>query len=260
MKPAIVGLRQAISKSQRIQHVISGFYIYHQDIYNMMRPSSSSITSETTLDLSMLPSLTLYGDLNMRPFRNAWMLEELQLPYKHIPCKPWSRTAKSINPLGKIPALMVDYQKGTTNDKVLRFVVLESAAINTFLGDLSREYTKFNKNEAVACPSLVPPPGTIHRARYESLVSFMMTELDAQSLWIHRKHGDLFNVFGEAPIAVREAKRQFDNSLKVMEDELCIGSDGECSYLISGGFSAVDILFVHCCSWAEHIGWLVKKE
>lgn len=196
----------------------------------------------------------------MRPFRNAWMLEELQLPYKHIPCKPWSRTAKSINPLGKIPALLVDYQKGTTNDKVLRFVVLESAAINTFLGDLSREYTKFNKNEAVACPSLVPPPGTIHRARYESLVSFMMTELDAQSLWIHRKHGDLFNVFGEAPIAVREAKRQFDNSLKVMEDELCIGSDGECSYLISGGFSAVDILFVHCCSWAEHIGWLVKKE
>ena len=67
-------------------------------------------------------------------------------------------------------------------------------------------------------------------------------------------------IFGEAPVAVKEAKRQFDNSLKVMEDGIHIDSCGDCSYLLSSGFSAVDILLVDCCSWAKHIGWLVKND
>lgn len=47
------------------------------------------------------PKVTLYGDLNMRPFRNAWMLEEIGLPYEHVNCRPWSRRAKGVHPMGK---------------------------------------------------------------------------------------------------------------------------------------------------------------
>jgi hypothetical protein len=109
-------------------------------------------------------------------------------------------------------------------------------------------------------PVLVPAPGSKERARYESLVSFIMTELDSQALWIHRKHSDLANVFGEAPVAVKEARRQFGNSLQILEDELHLNSEGDCCYLLPSGFSAADILLADCCSWAKHIGWLVKKD
>ena len=232
------------------------------DILSIIMMSVTSRTCKSKLMKATLPKLTLYGDLNMRPFRNAWMMQELQLSFKHILCKPWSRVAKSVHPLGKVPSLLVEYPK-ILNEKESEeapFFVFESAAINTFLGDLVREHDDFNKNEDNARPILVPAPGTKERARYESVVSFIMTELDAQSLWIHRKHEDLASVFGEAPTAVKEAKRQFRNSLKAMEDELHVNASGDCSYILPGGFSAADILFVDCCFWAKHIGWLVKNN
>ncbi|KAL7528536.1 hypothetical protein ACHAXR_006682 [Thalassiosira sp. AJA248-18] len=221
------------------------------------------------------PKVTIYGDLNMRPFRNGWMLEEIGLPYTHRMCKPWSRVAKSVHPLGKVPALLVECanddggcEDGTAGEK---FVVLESAAINTFLGDLAREMSSssvdFKQKRNVAdplphnsIPTLVPPPATPQRAKYDSLAMFIMTELDAQSLWIHRKHSDLSNVFGDAPTAVREARRQFDNALDAMVAEIP-GDENDSSndndeYLLPIGFSAVDILLANCCFWAQQIGWL----
>ena len=224
--------------------------------------SVASKTCKSKLVKATLPKLTLYGDLNMRPFRNAWMMQELQLPFRHILCKPWSRIAKSVHPLGKVPSLLVEYPKITDDEESegAPFVVFESAAINTFLCDLVREYDVFNKSEDNVRPIMVPAPGTKERAKYESVVSFITTELDAQSLWIHRKHEDLAKVFGDAPTAVKEAKRQFHNSLKVIEDELHLNSSGDCSYILPSGFSAADILFVDCCSWAEHIGWLVRND
>jgi len=230
----------------------------------------------------------------MRPFRNIWMLEEIGLPYKYVVCKPWSKVAKSVHPLGKVPALLVEYyvNNGAANEKenegkkTAPFVVVESAAINTFLGDAVRNHTTIadndddtqqhqqqHNNNHNSISALIPPPSMPQlRAKYDSLVLFVMTEIDSQSLWIHRKHSDLSNVFGEAPGAVIEARRQFDNALDVMIDEIIItgeedenntslkdgGGDGEgcCYHLLPTGFSAVDILFVHCCSWAQQIGWL----
>ncbi len=201
------------------------------------------------------PHLTLYGDLNMRPFRNVWMLEEIGLSYHHINCKPWSKVAKSVHPLGKVPALVVK-----DDDNQQQFVVLESAAINTFLGDLAREIESnkrtnddFNNEPSIL---LVPPPATQLRAKYDALTLFIMTELDSQALWIHRKHNDLKDVFGEAPIAVAEAKRQFENALDAIELEL----NDESGYLLSSGFSACDILLSNCCFWAQQIGWLARKS
>jgi glutathione S-transferase len=222
---------------------------------------SSSSLAQSKIDLSCLPELTLYGDLNMRPFRSAWMLQELQLPYKHIRCKPWSRVAKSVHPLGKVPALLVEYpstdEKSDDSLDSSSFVVLESAAINTFLGDLSREHDNCNNNESRR-PTLVPPPATQERAKYDSLVSFIMTEIDFQSLWIHRKHSDLANVFGEVPVVVNKAKRQFNNALQVMEDEIHFNGE-KCTYLLPSGFSGADILFANCCFWAQQNYWIERK-
>lgn len=207
-----------------------------------------------TISIKSWPHLTLYGDLNMRPFRNAWMLEEVGLGYHHVSCKPWSTLAKSVHPLGKVPALVVK-----DDDNQQQFVVVESAAINTFLGDLVREIEgnkRTNDDVSSNEPSilLVPPPATQLRAKYDSLTMFIMTELDSP-LWIHRKHHDLKDVFGEAPIAVAEAKRQFENALDAIELEI----NGESGYLLSSGFSACDILLANCCFWAQQIGWLAKS-
>jgi len=227
----------------------------------------------------------------MRPFRNVWMLEETNLPYSHVPCRPRGRKAKSIHPLGKVPSLLVEFppdidansgdvggvgasEDGGPTIGENTLVVLESAAINTYIGDLAREL----QAAATMPPTknkynvLVPPPATPQRAKYDSLAFFIMTELDAQSLWIHRKHDDLKGIFGDAPTAVREAKRQFDNAMGVMLTELkdCSkdcdddgddDNDDDSYHLIpSFGFSAADILFVHCCNWAQQIGWLEKKS
>ena len=199
------------------------------------------------------PSLTLYGDLNMRPFRNIWMLEEINLPYNHIICKPWSRVAKSIHPLGKVPALLVENFYCSSSLKTEKFVVIESVAINTYLGDIVN--TKHNNNTQ-SLSTLVPPPTTLpQRAKYDSLALFIATEIDSQSLWIHRKHEALGNVFGVAPIAVQEAKRQFNNALDVMIDEI-----GDKEYILPSGFSALDIVLVHCVAWAQQISWLEKNS
>ena len=201
----------------------------------------------------------------MRPFRNIWLLEELGLPYKHVVCKPWSRVARGLHPMGKVPALLVesyclDAKDDNEEKREDKFVVLESAAINTFLGDLARELSCNNTNELQNMPNsnkmLVPPPGTLLRAKYDSLTMFVMTEIDSQSLWIHRKHEALSSVFGEAPVAVTEAKRQFDNALDVMAGQV----DEEGRYLLPTGFSAVDIIFANCCFWAQQIGWLARNS
>lgn len=157
------------------------------------------LTATNTNVIKQWPKLTLYGDLNMRPFRNIWMLEEIGLPYKHIVCKPWSRIAKNVHPLGKVPALLVENYSGG-DSKEEKFVLIESAAINTFLGDLARESSVDTHNNKM----LVPTPSTPLRAKYDSLSMFIMTELDSQSLWIHRKHEALSDLFGER-------QRQSDN-------------------------------------------------
>ena len=256
------------------------------------------------------PKVTLYGDLNMRPFRNLWMLEEIGLPYAHVACKPRSSIAMMVHPLGKVPALLVEYDGGGGDGDGGPFVVLESAAINAYLGDLARELTvpppsrgnggddargrgreRGRRDDDNGYPGsttpardralLVPPPATPQRAKHDSLVMFVMTEIDSQSLWIHRKHspsgGGLSKVFGEAPAAVDEARRQFGGALDAVVGEIAAGADDDAGaggngdgygdgdggggrYLLSTGFSAADIIFANCCFWAQQIGWLERRE
>ena len=170
-----------------------------------------------------------------RSFRNVWMLEELQVPYEHILlAKPWSKTAKQYHPQGKVPVI-VDGD----------FVLYESVAINTYLGD------KYGS-------TLVPSVSTRQRALYNQTTLTILTEMDAQGLWIHRKHEQLAEYFGSAsPQVIQEAKRQFVKAHKVMVSQL---ESGGGPYLLGKDFTAADILYIHCLNWAKSIEWFVTPE
>ena len=178
------------------------------------------------------PKLTLLGGSAYRAARCLWMLNELDVPFTHVPCGPRSEEARAADPstFGKIPILL---------DGDLK--VRESAAINTYLGDAYG---------AQSATPLVPPAGTHARAKYEEAVHTLMAELDAQGLWIHRKHEALARIFGACPTAVEHARLQSARVFRVMARQLAAPGP----YLLGAHFSAADILFVHCCNWAEAIG------
>mmetsp|Transcript_12773 Transcript_12773/g.28335 ORF Transcript_12773/g.28335 Transcript_12773/m.28335 type:complete len:189 (-) Transcript_12773:248-814(-) len=128
------------------------------------------------------------------------------------------------------------------------FVMYESAAINTYLGDV------FRGKDGV--PELVPAPGTHARGRYEQVVSFLCCEIDSQCLWVARKHKDLGHLFGAFPEAVAAAQKYYFRCLNAMIAEFrALGTE----YLVGHNFSAADILFCHCISWANAIQWLTES-
>ena len=74
-----------------------------------------------------------------------------------------------------------------------------------------------------------------------------MSELDAQGLWIHRKHEALAGVLApKSEVAVSHAREQTAKTVGILATEMA-GND----YLGGSEFTAADILFVHCLLWAE---------
>lgn len=231
--------------------------------------SASSPSSSTT---SLPSTLTLFGPAFTRVFRCLWMLEELGVPYEHMPRTfPGSRRAKELHPLGKVPMLIENYQ---TEDS---FVMTESANINQYLADkygsvpppiLDNNHND-DLNDSVVPPLLVPPAGSRLRARQDQLVFTIMTELDAQGVWIHRKHEALGETFGHFPEVVEHAQRHFDRVTQaICETNLHVhyqqrqeqydsnNNENPPIYLLGPNlFSAADILFVHTLGWAKAIQW-----
>ena len=175
--------------------------------------------------------LKLLGPASFRAFRCLWMLEELGIPYEHIPARPQSEEVRKYNPLGKIPVLVEQDE----------FCLYESGAINTYLGDKYREFA----------PNLVPVAGTRDRGLYEQTLSVLNAELDAQALWIHRKHDALGDIFTHIPDAVAHARKYFHKTNRTLIHQLKEGGP----YLLGADFTAVDIYFVHCLNWSKSIGW-----
>jgi glutathione S-transferase len=155
------------------------------------------------------------------------MLQELGVEYEHSIVAPWSDEIKLYHPMGKVPALVIDDT----------FSLYESAAINTYLGDVFSARKK-----------LVPSCPSQERAKYDQTILYIMTEIDAQALWIHRKHAALGKVFGDIPEAVQAAKAQFAKANQCLSRQLE-------PYVLGKEFSAADILYVHCLNWAIAIGW-----
>jgi glutathione S-transferase len=196
-------------------------------------PSFLDVVSSAAMPISASAVPKLFGNARSRTFRCLWMLEELGIPYQHVPSLPQSIEVKKHNPLGKVPVLVEEDG----------FVLYESGAIVTYLGD---RYTRPG-----TMPSLVPKSGTRERGLYDQTMSVLLTELDAQGLWIQRKHEALGEFFTFIPEAVVHAKRYFSKTNRVLIRQLRDGGP----YLLGGEFSGVDIVYVHCLDWSKIIGW-----
>jgi glutathione S-transferase len=177
----------------------------------------------------MASDLTLWGVGTSRTMRVHWMLLELGLDYQFHPIR--SRTGetetgafKLLNPRHKIPVL----QHGS-------FVLTESAAIIQYL------------NETFAAPGrMYVANDTESRAALSEWCYFIVSELDASSLYIVRRHDGLRQTYGDAPAAVASAKNYFSHNLEAMVSRI----ESKNPYLFGEHLSAADILLTTCLDWA----------
>jgi glutathione S-transferase len=157
------------------------------------------------------------------------MLLELGLEYACHPIQ--SRTGethtdafKRLNPRHKIPVL----RHGT-------FVLTESAAIIQYLSET------FANSKEVYVPS-----DAAGRARLHEWCYFILSELDAGSLYVVRRHDGLQQIYGEAPTAVASAKSYFLHNIEAMTARIA----SENTYLFGDRLSVADILLMTCLDWA----------
>jgi glutathione S-transferase len=171
----------------------------------------------------------VWGVGTSRTMRVHWMLLELGLEYECHPIQ--SRTGETLtdefrrlNPRHKIPVL----RHGP-------LLLTESAAIIQYLSEtFPRAAEIYTPNDAEG------------RARLNEWCYFIMSELDAGSLYVIRRHDGLKQVYGEAPTAVESAKNYFLHNIEAMAARI----GGDHTYLLGDQLSAADILLVTCLDWA----------
>jgi glutathione S-transferase len=177
----------------------------------------------------MANDLTLWGVGTSRTMRVHWMLLELGVDYQFHPIG--SRTGetqtgefKQLNPRHKIPVL----QHGS-------FVLTESAAIIQYLSEafagLGRMYVASDIES---------------RAALNEWCYFIVSELDAGSLYVVRRHEGLKQTYGVAPAAVESAKSYFLHNLEAMASRI----ERDSPYLFGERLSVADILLMTCLDWA----------
>src|SRR4051812_9209891 len=133
----------------------------------------------------MSHELTLFGIGTSRTMRAHWMLVELGLDYESRPIQSRSGETltdefRRLNPRHKVPVL----QHGS-------FVLTESAAIIQYLSETFADPAK-----------LYMPQDANARAALNEWCYFIMTELDAGSLYVVRRHDGLASIYGAATAAV----------------------------------------------------------
>ena len=176
------------------------------------------------------PRLILWGAGTPRTLRAHWVLHELGLEYEKHPIG--SRTGetqtpefKRLNPREKIPVL----QDGD-------LALAESAAIVTYLAE---KYGQPN--------GLIPPAGSPERAAYYEWCFFTMTELDAHTLYVIRRHTALREFYGEARNAVLAAQEGFQKQVRVADQRLALQGP----FILGNTFTGADILLTTCLTWAD---------
>jgi glutathione S-transferase len=115
------------------------------------------------------------------------------------------------------------------------FIIGQSAAIVHYLSE-----TYASEDHSLL------PVGPTDRARAMEWCYFNMTELDATSLYVIRRHRGLPRIYGRAPKAVAAARHYFLDQLQCVERHLASGAP----YLLGERFAAPDILLSSCLLWA----------
>ena len=129
-----------------------------------------------------------------------------------------------LNPKQKIPFL-VDGEIG----------ISESAAIVQHL------FRVYGPGTPVFLPS-----SAAAQAVSDEWCYFAMTELDAHSLYLIRRHGYLPEIYGAAPEAVASAKEYFRKQMAAVGARVA----GANPYLFGARIGAADILLTTCLDWA----------
>jgi glutathione S-transferase len=175
----------------------------------------------------------LWGVGTSRTIRAHWALHELDLTFEIRPIRP--RTGETQTP--EFTALSARQKVPLLQDNGI--VLTESAAIVTYLSDAYGQ----DHNRLL-------PTGMRERARSLEWCFFVISELDATSLYVMRRHGDLRHIYGEAPIANKAAAAYFQKQMRTVERALDAGPP----YILGDRFTAADILLSTCVTWAVHYG------
>ena len=175
--------------------------------------------------------ILIIGGATTRTMRAHWAARELGLDYDSqlIGSRTGETQTKEflkLNPKGKIPVLSHD-----------GLVLTESAAII--------HYLDYAAGSLLSAAGALVPTEPQALARYQEWQSFILMELDAQTLYIMRKHGDLAHIYGEAPVAMETAKTGFNFQVKVAASAL-----ESTPFLLGDSFSGVDILLTTVLDWA----------
>jgi glutathione S-transferase len=179
----------------------------------------------------------LWGAGTSRTIRAHWALHELDLDFELRPIQP--RTGETKTP--EFTALSARQKIPLLQDNGL--ILTESAAIVTYLSDAYGQ----------AHNRLIPiDPNP--RAQCLEWCFFVISELDATSLYVMRRHGDLRHIYGEAPEASAAAADYFQMQMRTVERAL---QDDPC-YILGDSFTAADILLSTCVTWAIRYGVTVS--
>jgi len=175
----------------------------------------------------------LWGVSTSRTIRAHWALHELGLEFELRPILPRSgetQTAEftALTARQKIPVLQ---DNGLT--------LTESAAIVTYLSDA------YGQSHNRLVPIELCP-----RAQCLEWCFFVISELDATSLYVMRRHGDLGHLYGEAPTAGAAAATYFQKQMRTVERAL----NDSPQYILGDRFTAADILLSTCVTWAVRYG------
>jgi glutathione S-transferase len=173
--------------------------------------------------------IKVYGNVKTRTFRILWLLEELQVPYENIPIDFRQQEHKSdwflkINPLGKVPAIVVD-----------NICMFESAAIMIFLC------------EKYGTASFAIPSHTQTKAAFFQWIHFFMSELDG-SLWVLAKHKFAYPKALRCVDACPGALHDFKRGINVINQHL---TQTEYPYMLGESFTAVDLLLTTIITWTK---------
>ena len=156
-------------------------------------------------------------------------MHELALDYDCRPILPRTGETQTqeytaLNPRQKIPLL----EDGD-------FKIAESPAIAAYLS-----YTYGTRENALI------PTDRREYATWLEWCFYAATELDATSLYVMRRHGDLKHIYGEAPVALEGAAAYFATQLRHAEQAL---RDGR-RFLVGDRLTTADILLITCLAWA----------
>jgi len=162
----------------------------------------------------------LVGNRATRAFRPLWLLEELGVPYTHVPAAPRSEEVHALSPSGKVPVLV----EGD-------LVIPDSMAIMTYLADKHAAFTH--------------PAGSAARARQDGWTFRLLDEVDSL-WWMAARHSFVLPEEKRVPAIKDSVKVEFGRNLDRIADEL----DGE--YLAGDTPTIPDILLGHCLGWARN--------